>query len=64
MTVKAWPRSSLEVIETELFFQLLMGLLAKPSIQLSKGNRAGDADLRPGSAYRCKLQPVNSKWAS
>ena len=28
MTVKAWPRSSLEVIEAEFFFQLLMGLLA------------------------------------
>ena len=31
MTVKAWPRSSLEVIEAEFFFQLLMGLLADPS---------------------------------
>src|SRR6266536_3614889 len=31
MTVKALPRSSLEVIEAKLFFQLLMSLLADPS---------------------------------
>ena len=31
MTVKALPGSSLEVIETEFFFQLLMSLLANPS---------------------------------
>jgi len=31
MTVKALPGSSLEVVEAELFFQLLMGLLADPS---------------------------------
>ena len=31
VTVKAWPRSSLEVIETEFFFHLLMGLFADPS---------------------------------
>jgi len=31
MTVKALPRSSLEVIEAEFFFQLLMSLLADPS---------------------------------
>ena len=31
MTVKALPGSSLEVIETEFFFQLLVGLLANPS---------------------------------
>ena len=31
MTVKALPRTSLEVVEAELFFQLLMGLFADPS---------------------------------
>jgi len=31
MTVKALPGSSLEVIETEFFFQLLVNLLANPS---------------------------------
>ena len=31
MTVKALPGSSLEVIEAEFFFQLLMGLLTNPS---------------------------------
>ena len=31
MTVKAVPGSSLEVIETEFFFQLLVSLLANPS---------------------------------
>src|ERR1700730_5204228 len=31
MTVKALPRSSLEVIETEFLFQLLVSLLANPS---------------------------------
>ena len=31
MTVKALPGSSLEVIETELFFELLMSLLTNPS---------------------------------
>ena len=31
MTVKALPGSSLEVVEAEFFFQLLMGLLADPS---------------------------------
>jgi len=31
MTVKALPGSALEVIETEFFFHLLMGLLADPS---------------------------------
>jgi hypothetical protein len=29
--VKALPRSPLEVVEAELFFQLLMGLFADPS---------------------------------
>ena len=32
MTVKALPGSSLEVIETEFFFQLLVSLLANPSL--------------------------------
>ena len=31
MTMKAVPRPSLEVIETEFLLQLLMGLLANPS---------------------------------
>ena len=31
VTVKALPGSSLEVIEAEFLFQLLMGLLADPS---------------------------------
>ena len=31
MTVEALPGSSLEVIEPQFFFQLLMGLFANPS---------------------------------
>jgi hypothetical protein len=31
MTMQAMPGSSLEVIETEFFFQLLVSLLANPS---------------------------------
>ena len=31
MTMKAVPRPSLEVVEPEFLFQLLMGLLANPS---------------------------------
>jgi hypothetical protein len=31
MTVKALPGSSLEVVKTEFFFQLLVSLLANPS---------------------------------
>jgi hypothetical protein len=31
MTMEALPGSSLEVIEPEFFFQLLMGLFANPS---------------------------------
>ena len=31
MTMKAVPRPSLEVVETEFLLQLLMGLLANPS---------------------------------
>ena len=45
MTVKALPGSSLEVIEAEFFFQLLMGLLADPS-RLDGGSQG--AQVRPG----------------
>ena len=38
MTVKALPGSSLEVVKTELFFHLLVSLLAKPS-WLDGGNK-------------------------
>src|ERR1700752_2653257 len=38
MTVKAGPRSSLEVVEAEFLFQLLMGLLADPS-RLDRGRQ-------------------------
>jgi hypothetical protein len=31
MSMQALPGSALKVIETEFFFQLLMGLLANPS---------------------------------
>ena len=37
MTMKALPGSSLEVIEPEFLFQLLMGLLANPS-RLDRGS--------------------------
>ena len=43
MTVKALPGSSLEVIETEFFFQLLVSLLANPS-RLDGGRQ--DAQVR------------------
>ncbi len=39
MTVKALPGTSLEVVEAEFFFQLLMGLLADPS-RLDGGGQA------------------------
>ena len=45
MTVKALPGSSLEVIETEFFLQLLMGLLANPA-RLDGGSQG--AQVRPG----------------
>ena len=45
MTVKALPGSSLEVIEAEFFFQLLMALLADPSC-LDGGSQG--AQVRPG----------------
>ena len=45
MTVKALPGSSLEVIEAEFFFELLVGLLADPS-RLDGGSQG--AQVRPG----------------
>lgn len=50
MTVKALPGSSLEVIEPEFFFQLLMSLLADPSrldggsqgAQVRRGRQVGE----------------------
>ena len=45
MTVKALPRPSLEVIEAEFFFQLLMGLLTDPS-RLDGGSQG--AQVHPG----------------
>ena len=45
VTMKALPGSSLEVIEAEFFFQLLMGLLADPS-RLDGGGQG--AQVRAG----------------
>ena len=45
MTVKALPGSSLEVIETEFFFQLLVSLLANPS-RLDGGRHGAQVRLR------------------
>ena len=45
MTVKALPGSSLEVIETEFFFQLLVSLLANPS-RLDGGRQGAQVSLR------------------
>src|SRR5436309_11237627 len=44
MTVKAVPGSSLEVIETKFFFQLLVSLLANPS-RLDGGRQGAQARL-------------------
>ena len=44
MTVKALPGSSLEVIETELFLQLLVSLLANPS-RLDGGRQGAQVHL-------------------
>ena len=44
MTVKALPGPSLEVVEAEFLFQLLMGLLADPP-RLDRGGQA--AQVRP-----------------
>ena len=43
--VKALPGSSLEVIETEFFFQLLVSLLANPS-RLDGGRQGAQVRLR------------------
>ena len=40
MTAKALPGSTLEVVKTEFFFQLLMGLLADPPCLDGGGQRA------------------------
>ena len=45
MTVKALPGPSFEVIETEFFFQLLVGLLANPSL-LDGGRQGAQVGLR------------------
>ena len=45
MTMKAVPRPSLEVVETEFLLQLLMGLLANPSC-LDRRSQA--AEVHPG----------------
>ena len=45
MTVKALPGSSLEVIETEFFFQLLVSLLANPS-RLDGSRQGAQVGLR------------------
>ena len=45
MTVKALPGSSLEVIKTEFFFQLLVSLLANPS-RLDGGRQGAQVGLR------------------
>jgi len=45
VSVKALPGSSLEVIETEFFFHLLVGLFANPSC-LDDGSQS--AQVRPG----------------
>ena len=42
VTMKTLPGSSLEVIETELFFQLLMRLLANPS-RFDDGSQSAQA---------------------
>ena len=45
MTVKALPRSPLEVIETKFFFHLLVSLLANPS-RLDGGRQGVQVSLR------------------
>src|SRR5262249_29433961 len=44
MTVQALPRSALEVIETEFFFQLLVSLLANPA-RLDGGRQGAQVSL-------------------
>jgi hypothetical protein len=52
MTMKALPGSSLEMIETEFFFQLLVSLLANPSrldvrnVPLSRTTGSSNRPLR------------------
>ena len=45
MTVKALPGSSLEVVKTEVFFHLLVSLLANPT-RLDGGCQGVQVDLR------------------
>ena len=45
MTVKALPGSSLEVVKTEFFFQLLVSLLANPTC-LDGGCQGAQVGLR------------------
>ena len=45
VTMQSVPRSTLEVIETEFFFQLLMGLLANPS-RLDRCRQGAQVGLR------------------
>jgi hypothetical protein len=45
MAVKTLPRSSLIVIETKLFLQLLLGVLTDPS-GLDRGSQAAQSELR------------------
>ena len=44
MAMEAVPRPPLEVVETEFFLQLLMGLLADPS-RLDRGSQAAQVHL-------------------
>ena len=46
MTVKALPGSSLEVVKTELFFHLLVSLLANPS-WLDGGRQGAQLTAQP-----------------
>ena len=45
MSVKALPRSSLEVVKTKFFFHLLVSLLANPS-RLDGGRQGVQVSLR------------------
>ena len=62
MTVKALPGSSLEVIETEFFFQLLVGLLANPS-RLDGGRQGAQVRLRRQVGEIVFLFPRHSVFA-
>ena len=55
MTVKALPGSSLEVVEAEFLFQLLMGLFTNPSPLDGRrrcADRSRQADLRGSISSR------------